>query len=442
MTNFKEEQALDLIDSIVKQSKAEGVFISISAGESALSRFSENQITQNISRNQCKISITSAFGKCEATSSTSELDMDAILATIRRSEELARVAPEDPEWVPLVPPQTYEARTPGFDEATASFSPLERGKILQYVCQRSIKEGASGSGSLSTKTFLSAIGNSIGLRAAASYTEADFSFTARLDHGSSWCNHTAIAVGDLLVEEMTLETIAKARASRNPRSITVGSYPVVFTPAAFATLLQWVIWNLDARTADEGRSFMSRTDHTGKPDGNRIGEQLFSPLVQVQRHSAHPLLQLGTFFGDGLKNDYREIIKDGIPQSLSYSRYWAQAQGVEPRGAFYPIVMTGAAQSLEDIIASTEQGILVTRAWYVRYVNPRTLEVTGMTRDGTFWIENGAIAYPIQNLRFNQSLPQMLRDIDAIGIPQRCGNSVIPPVRVRQFNFTSVTDSV
>lgn len=442
MINLTEEQALDLIDSIVKESEAEGVFVSISAGESALSRFSENQITQNISRNHCKISITSGFGKSWATSSTSSIDLDAIIATIRRSEELAQVAPEDPEWVPLLPPQTYEARTPGFDAATASFSPLQRGEILQYVCQRSSAAGSSGSGTLGTDTSISAIGNSLGLRAAASYTEADFSFTARLDDGSSWCDRTATAVGDLPIQEMTARTIARSLASRNPRPITVGTYPVVFEPAAFATLLQWVIWNLDARAADEGRSFMSRFGPAGKPDGNRLGEQLFSPKVQIQRHSAHQELQLGTFFGDGLKNDYREIIKDGIPQMLSYSRYWAQQQGVEPTGAFYPCVMAGSEQSLEDIIANTEQGILVTRSWYVRYVNPRTLEVTGMTRDGTFWIENGKIAYPIQNLRFNQNLPQMLRDIDAIGIPQRCGNSVIPPVRVHQFNFTSITDSV
>jgi predicted Zn-dependent protease len=137
-----------------------------------------------------------------------------------------------------------------------------------------------------------------------------------------------------------------------------------------------------------------------------------------------------------------EVIKDGIPQTLSYSRYWAEQQGKEPTGNLFPIVMTGSDRSLADLIAQTERGILVSRAWYVRYINPRTLEVTGMTRDGTFWIEDGQIAYPIKNLRFNQSLPNMLRDVDGLSTVQRFGNSIVPGVRVKAFNFSSVTDSI
>jgi predicted Zn-dependent protease len=153
-------------------------------------------------------------------------------------------------------------------------------------------------------------------------------------------------------------------------------------------------------------------------------------------------LQFSTFFGDGLSNRYLEVIKDGIPQALSYSRYWAQQQGTEPTGAMYPVVMSGSDQTIANLIAQTERGILVNRAWYVRYVNPKTLEVTGMTRDGTFWIEDGRIAYPIKNLRFNQCLPDMLRDVDALSSVQRFGSSVVPGVRVKEFNFSSVTDSV
>jgi predicted Zn-dependent protease len=209
-----------------------------------------------------------------------------------------------------------------------------------------------------------------------------------------------------------------------------------------SSLLPWVIWNLDARAADEGRSFMSRTDEKGKSIGNRVGEQMFSSLVQVRRDSAHPLLQSGRFFGDGLSDRYLEVIKDGVPQTLSYSRYWAQKQQKEPTGSFYPIVMTGSEKHLADLIEQTERGILVSRAWYVRYVNPRTLEVTGMTRDGTFWIEDGRLAYPIKNLRFNQSLPQMLSNLEALSQVQRCGSSVIPGCKVKDFHFSSITDSV
>lgn len=441
-TVLSEDQALSLIEKVIKQSEAEGVFISLSTGEEALSRFSSNQISQNISSTQFNLTITSYFGTRSASASTTDMNPEAIAAAIQRSEELARIAPEDPEWVPLLEPQTEEQRTPAFDEATATLSPLARGEIVQRVCALSAKADVNGSGTLSTEAFLRAVGNSRGMRACNQGTEADFSFTARIGDGSSWSHRTAFAVNQLPIESLTEQLIERAMLSLHPREVSPGTYPVVFDGAAFADLLSWVIWNLEARAADEGRSFMSRTDEAGKLVGNRLGEPMFSPIVQVQRDPAHPLLQLGTFFSDGLSNCYTEVIKDGVPQALAYSRYWAAQQGKQPTGSLTPIVMSGSHQSLADLIAQTERGILVSRAWYVRYVNPKTLLVTGMTRDGTFWIENGQIAYPIKNLRFNQSLPEMLRDVDALSTVQRYGSSVIPGVRVRAFNFSSVTDSV
>ncbi|MGQ4647322.1 metallopeptidase TldD-related protein [Lyngbya aestuarii] len=441
-TLLSQDKALSLVDSTIKQSQAEGVFVSLNASEEALSRFSENQISQNISKNRFNLSITSYFGKRSASSSTTELEPEAITETIRRSEELARIAPEDPEWVPLLEPQDYEQRTPAFDIKTATLSPLKRGEIVQQVCALSSQAGVEGSGTLSTEASLRALGNSRGLRTFNQSTEADFSFTARIADGSSWRQRTAFAIDQLPIEALTEQLIERAFASRQPREITPGNYPVVFDGAAFVTLLTWLVWHLDARAADEGRTFMSRTDEAGKPVGNRIGEQMFSPLVQVQRNPAYPLLQLGTCFGDGLSNQYTDVIKDGIPQALSYSRYWAAQQGKEPTGFMFPLVMTGSEPSLSELIAQTERGILVNRSWYVRDVNPRTLEVTGMTRDGTFWIEDGQIAYPIKNLRFNQSLPNMLRDVDGLSTVERFGSSVVPGVRVKEFNFSSVTDSV
>lgn len=441
-TLLSEDEALSLVERVIKQSEAEGVFVSLSASESALSRFSENQMTQNLHRNQFNLSITSYFGERSASASTTELDPDAIRETIRRSEELARIAPEDPEWVLLLEPQEYESRTPAFDEQTAILSPLVRGEMVQRVCALSGKAGVEGSGTLSTEVFLQAVGNSRGVRAFDGGTEANFSFTARIEDGSSWGQRTAFAIDQLPIESLTEQLIERALASRRPREVKPGTYPVVFDGAAFKDLLSWVIWNLDARAADEGRSFMSLTDNAGKAVGNRVGEPLFSPLVQVQRNPAHPLLQLGTFFSDGLSNRYLEVIKEGVPEILSYSRYWAQQQGKQPTGSLFPIVMSGSEQNLTDLIAQTERGILVNRAWYVRYVNPKTLEVTGMTRDGTFWIEEGQIAYPIKNLRFNQTLPEMLRDVEAVSRVQRFGSSVVPGVRVNAFNFSSVTDSV
>ena len=435
-------EALSLIDFAIAQSQADGVFISLSASETALSRFSENQISQNVRKNTFSLTVTSYFGKRSASASTTELNRDAISQTLRRAENLAQIAPEDPEWVELLPEQNYGNRIPAFDKATAAISPLKKGEIIQQVCSLSKDAGVNGSGTLSFQISLNAIGNSVGLRGCDRTTVADFSYTARIDNGSSWNRCSAWSIEQLPIVELTKKVIDRAIASRNPQSIEPGDYTVVFEPAAFASLLPWVIWNLDARAADEGRSFMSRNDDDGKAIGNKVGEQLFNPIVEVQRNPAHPLLQGGRFFGNGLSNQPLEIIKDGIPQTLAYSRYWAKEQGEEPTGAMYPIVMTGSDTSVADLIASTERGILVTRAWYVRYVNPRTLEVTGMTRDGTFLIENGKISYPIKNLRFNQCLPEMLKNIVEVSQAKRCGGNVIPGCKVENFHFSSITDSI
>lgn len=437
-----EDRALSLIDSVIKESESDGVFVSLSNKSESLTRFSENQISQNISSTEFNLNITSYFGKKSASSSTTDLDPDAIANTLRRSEELAKIAPEDPEWIPLLEPQNYESRHAGFDEHTANLSPLERGKIVQRVCAMSSVAEVDGSGTLSTESFVRAIGNSTGLRACDRRTEADFSFTARINDGSSWGSRTALAIHSLPIESLTEQLIDRAKKSQQPSEVSPGKYPVILDVPAFGSLLSWVIWSLDARAADEGRSFMSRSDENGKPDGNRLGELMFSPLIQVQRDPAHPLLQSGNFFGDGLPNNYLQIIHNGVPENLSYSRYWASQKGKTPTGVMFPFAMSGSDLSLANLIAQTERGVLVSRAWYVQYVNPRTLEVTGMTRDGTFWIENGRIAYPIKNFRFNQSLPEMLRNVDAIATVQRFGSNVVPAVRVKEFNFSSITDSV
>ena len=439
---ISQSEALALIDFAIAKSTADGVFISLSASETALSRFSENQISQNVRKNTFSLTVTSYFGKRSASASTTELDRDAIALTIKRAEDLASIAPEDPEWVELLPPQTYQDRQPAFDRATAILSPLKKGEMIQQVCSLSRDARINGSGTLSFKVALNAIGNSTGLRGCDRNTEADFSYTARIDNGSSWNRCTASSIDDLPIIELTKKVIKRAIASRNPQAVKPGDYTVVFEPSAFASLLPWVIWNLDARAADEGRSFMSLRDDSGAPIGNKVGEQLFSPIVQVKRNAAHPLLQGGRFFGNGMSSEELNIVTDGIPQALAYSRYWAKEQDKEPTGAMYPIVMRGSEQTVADLISSTERGIFVSRAWYVRYVNPRTLEVTGMTRDGTFLIEDGKISHPIKNLRFNQSLPEMLKNVVALSQAKRCGGSVIPGCKVENFHFSSITDSI
>ncbi len=159
-----QEEALALIEFAIAQSQADGIFVSLDARETALSRFSENQISQNVRKNTFSLTVTSYFGKRSASASTTELDREAIAQTVKRAEDLASIAPEDPEWVELLPEQTYSDRLPAFDEVTATLSPLKKGEIIQQVCSLSKDAGVNGSGTLSFQVSLNAIGNSAGLR--------------------------------------------------------------------------------------------------------------------------------------------------------------------------------------------------------------------------------------------------------------------------------------
>lgn len=431
------DRALETLDWLLQQAGSD-TFVSLSATEGSLSRFANNQIVQNLGRTQLQVTVVCCRDRRTGSAATTELDRESLLATLEQARGLARMAPEDPEWVPLLEPQAYDTRDPAFDAATVAASPLARSAQIQEICQLCEGRGLTGSGTLSSRASLQAVGNSLGLRACDRTTEAEFSFTARVGTGSSWNRRTAWAMDGLRSQELAAATIERAIASQNPRKIEPGTYPTIFTPAALADLVPVVVWNLDARAADEGRSFLSRDGEAG----NRLGEGLFHPLVQLRRNPSHPLLQGGTFDASGLPKTDLDLVVDGVPRALAYSRYWAQQQGKTPTGSLFPLVMVGGKQSLAAAIAATERGVLVSRAWYVRYVNPKTLEVTGMTRDGTFWIEDGKLAYPIENLRFNQSLPEMLGAVDLLTTQERCGSSVMPGARVSAFRFSSTTDSI
>jgi len=348
-----EAQALEWVDWAVRESQAEGASIGLSASRSAASRFARNQITQNLVRDRLQLSVTSCFGQRSATATTTELDAEAVRATLRRSEELARVAPPDPEWVPLLAPQAYPARAPAFDEATAALSPLARGETVRQACQQCERAGTEGAGTFATRAIAQAVGNTNGLRAYDCGTDADFSLSARVGDGASWNQRTAWSAAQLPTEAVTETAIARALDARQPRAIPPGDYPVVFDAAALAELLPWVVRNLDARAADEGRSFMARTDAQGQPGGNRLGEALFSPRVTVRRDPGHPLLQTGRFFGDGLSNTPLTVIAKGMPQALAYSRYWAQRQGTAPTG---PLALPRACRKRWPTAATGRSG--------------------------------------------------------------------------------------
>jgi predicted Zn-dependent protease len=212
---------------------------------------------------------------------------------------------------------------------------------------------------------------------------------------------------------------------------------VILEPSAAIGLLQNMMFNFDARSADEGRSFLSK-----QGGGNKLGEKIVDERVTIYSDPSHPDVPVSPWSQDGQARRRTSWIDKGMVKNMFRERFWAKETDQEPIPFPANGVMEGTDTSLEQMIADTSRGILVTRLWYIRTVDPQTLLYTGLTRDGTFFIENGKIAYPIKNLRFNESPVIMLNNLEALGRPMRVQGSLIPPIKVRDFTFTSLSDAV
>jgi predicted Zn-dependent protease len=227
------------------------------------------------------------------------------------------------------------------------------------------------------------------------------------------------------------------------KAIEPGKYTVILEPAAAAVLLERILFDLDARQADEGRSSFSKAG--GK---TRLNEKLMDERVTIYSDPLHPELPTSTWTGDGRPQEKTTWIEKGVVKNFTYSRYWAQKKGVKAIPAPDSFIMEGGTKSLQDLIAGTKKGILVTRLWYIRDVDPQTLLLTGLTRDGTFYIENGKIMHPIKNFRFNESPIIMLNNLEELGKTERTvsvesnNNYLIPPMKIRDFTFTSLSDAI
>ncbi|MCI0698811.1 TldD/PmbA family protein, partial [candidate division KSB1 bacterium] len=231
--------------------------------------------------------------------------------------------------------------------------------------------------------------------------------------------------------------IEKAEMSQNPVAIEPGKYTVILEPAASIDLLQNMIFSFNARQADEGRSFMAKAGGTTK-----LGEKIVDERVTIYSDPTHPEVPAACWAGDGRPLEKTFWIEKGVVKNLFYPRYWAQKKGVKATPPPANGIMEGGTATVEDLIRDTQKGILVTRTWYIRTVDPQTLLYTGLTRDGLYYIENGKIKHAIKNFRFNESPIIMLNNLEALGKPVRINGNLVPPMKIRDFTFTSLSDAV
>ncbi|MDQ6830902.1 MAG: TldD/PmbA family protein, partial [Gemmatimonadota bacterium] len=392
------------------------------------------------------LAIQSTFGAKHAVVTSNDVSDASIARLVTQSEALAKLAPDDPENLPELGPQKYDT-VPAFFESTAHLTAADRAQAALTALEPArTAADINAAGYIVTGATSSALGNKGGLFAYHRNTSANYTLTVRTNDGtgSGWAGADNQDWSKLDVRAISGRAIEKAKTSRNSSAIEPGRYTVILEPQAVGDLVQLLLGYIDARSADEGRSPFVKPG-----GGNKVGEKVIDERLTIFSDPRDPQLLGQPYSGDGLPLGRQVWFENGVLKQLSYTRYWAAKQKKAPTGLASTIKMVGAgATSVEAMIASTPRGVLVTRLWYLRAVDPRTILFTGLTRDGTFLIENGKITKAIRNFRFNESPLFMLNNLEAVAEPVRLagteagGDVAMPAVKVRDFNFTSLSEAV
>ncbi len=442
------DDAQALAKKILAMSTATEARVIINSTERGNTRFAVNQVSTAGDSHDLTITVRSVMGKRVGSTSTNRLDDAGLRAVVENSERLAKLSPEDPELMPELDPQQYQEGR-GYSEATARLEPGSRAAMTAKVTDAARAASLVSTGYLETRVTANAIANSKGLFAYNRDTDVALTTTVRTPdgQGSGWAGGSSNDASRIDAAALGARAIEKAKRSVNAVAIEPGRYTVVLEPTAVGNLVQLIAGAVGARNADEGRSFFTKPG-----GGTKIGEKVVDERVTLVSDPYDPETLGAPFNGEGQPTRAVTWIENGVVKNLNYDRYWAKQKGKEPTGAAGgTLKMSGGTETIEQLIAGVTRGLLVTRFWYIRPVDARTILYTGLTRDGTFLIENGKVTKAVKNLRYNESPIFMLNNLEALGRPERVsasesGNAgpaiVMPPIRCRDFNFTSLSDAV
>lgn len=438
MSILTKEEAQAILKKVLGFSKSDECEVNLSGSTGGNIRYARNAVSTAGEISNMSLAVNATFGKKTGTATINEFDDASLEKVVRRAEELAQLSPENPEYMPLLGNQTFEESIT-YNAGTAAITPDTRADMVAKSLSVAKAAQLEAAGFLENSTVFRAVMNSKGLFAYNKGTDVSFSVTVRNQAGTG-SGYISQSYNDLSkLDTLAQSKIAaiKATGSAGAKAIEPGKYTVILEPLAAADMLGNMFRGFDARSADEGRSFMSK-----KGGGTRLSEQLFNEQVTIYSDPMNTELPSATWNSDGLPVKKTVWVDKGVVKNLSYSRYWAKEKGVAPVPFSRNMIIEGGTQSLEELIKGTEKGILVTRFWYIRSVDPQTLLLTGLTRDGTFYIENGRIKFPVKNFRFNESPVIMLNNVEALGKAVRSGDLLVPPMKIRDFTFTSLSDAV
>lgn len=434
-------------DTILRLAKKNGVAeteVHIDETVSALTRFANNTIHQHVAEQGLVVSIRTAIDGRTARVTTNRVDEDSLRAAIDDCVSLASHQPKDPKLLSMLGKQKYRT-VHRFHPGTAHLTPETRARAVKSVCQFAEKRGQVAAGIFSSGQDQSVLMNSRGLTAAYRHTSATFSVTMQQEAAASWAKANSGDVTQFDPLELAKTASEKATRAQNPTELAPGRYTVILEPAAVLDLAGFLFYDFAATAVADKRSCFS----------GRVGKELFGKNITITDDAYHPH-QLGSpFDGEGMPRQKVVLVDRGVVKNLVYSRASAKRAGTKPTGHGFPLpneygeaplnlVVEGGKTSVEQMIASTDRGLLVTRLWYIREVDPYEKVMTGMTRDGLFLVERGKIAGAAKNFRFNQSVLEMLRNVEELGPARRATGEeafemVVPPMKIRDFHFIEVT---
>jgi PmbA protein len=455
---FTQSQAADIFQKIKKFSSADEVEVLFYGGHTALTRFANNVIHQNVAERNLVISVRSAFGQRTARASSNRLDDESLERVVEASEKLAKVQHPDPDLLPMPSEAGQKFPQPSrYFEESAAITPELRAEGVKKIVGVADRHKLTTAGIFSSAETVEGIFNSRGLADWHTQTSSEISITMLAGDSSGWQKANSPNVAHL--DPLTLAEIAASKASNSakPRQVPAGKYTVILEPAAVLDMAGFMFWDFSGLAILDQRSFLL----------NRIGTKLFGDNITIWDDVAHPLQSGSPFDGEGTRRQRTQLVENGVIKQLVYARATAEKmKKSEHKDAVGPVSPTGHGfplpnemgeapmnivfstpkdpKTVDQMIASTERGILVTRLWYIREVEPYEKILTGMTRDGTFFVEDGKVRHGLLNFRFNESLIHMFSNVEEMGTPVRASGEeafdmVVPAMKIRDFNFTEVT---
>lgn len=442
-----EKESKIACDKLLRFTKADDAQVSVSSEDFSHLRFAANAFTTSGRRENATVYVTVWIDKKRGAASANDIDDASLKMAVEEAERLARISPVDKEYVPTLGPQRYKP-VGGFVESTVNVSLTERARAIDAIIRDCEKSGVIGAGFHHSHGDASAFATKNGNFHYHRSSLVALSVTARTPDGKSsgyfLRNHFDVAKLD--TARIGREAIQKALTSRAPRTMEAGVYPVILEAQAADDLIRF---GFDARSADEGRSPYSLADGRTK-----LGERILDERLSIVSDPWHPELPSAPSANGGIPAEKIYFVRNGVLETLDYSRYWAKEKGKEPTpGPVNQIIeATGPTTPVEEMIKATPRGLLVSRFWYIRSVDPRTMLFTGLTRDGVWFIEDGKVQHPVRNFRFNQSVLELLApgNVEMIGRPERTSSSesqgrgatVTPAFKLKAFHFTSQSEAV